>query len=144
MPGARVKRKTNQKEKMKNQDKKKSKKDSNFTPEQEEKIYKKILKGERPTDWSGGKPHGSSHANWDKSFVIDVGDGDKIRVWEKNGKLTYPQDDPNFARNTLYRKKFATALSNYKKSSSPSIEKIKTQSGHEIYRKNSSSFSGTI
>ena len=129
---------------MKNQDKNKSKKHSDFTPEQEEKIYKKILKGEPPTDWSGKNPRGSSNANWDESFVIDVGDGDKIRVWERNGKLTYPHEDQHFANNNLYRKKFATALKNYKKPSGNYIEKINTQSGGSIYKKNGGSFSGTL
>ena len=117
---------------------------SHYSDKQEKGFYKDILKGKGSNDWTSRDPKGSSKASWDKSFVIDVGDGDKIRVWEVDGKLTYPTGDPHFALNKLYKKKFATALKNYKKSSSPSIEKVKTQSGKEIYRRTGSSFSGEL
>lgn len=115
-----------------------------YSSEQEKKIYGEILKGKNSSaSWTDTNPRGSSKTSWDNSSIIDVGDGSKIRVWEVDGKLTYPTDDPHFAFNKLYKEKFATALKNYKKKS-PSIEKIKTQSGKEIYRRTGSSFSGEL
>jgi hypothetical protein len=117
-----------------------------YSDEQEKEIYDKILNADGPN------PGGSSNAKWDKSFVIDVGDGDKIRVWEVNGKLTYPHSDQRFVDNKLYRKKFAKAVKKYKPSDRKKrneekrmvIEKTKSADGRDFYRKNNSYYSGEL
>lgn len=131
---------------MKSQQKPKNKKgnqdrDSIFSPEHEKRIYNDMLEGKGSKNFKTGKINGPG--TWDESFIIDVGDGDKIRVWEKSGKLTYPTADERFGKNEFYKKKFAKALKNYKKPTRYDLEKLETP-GKEIYRRKGSSFTGDL